>query len=276
MPKSLFLIAFWLLSWTASADTEPTFASATIKTSVSLSPHITELVYSAGGQDGLLGVSAYSDYPASVADKTVIGDAFHLNTELLAQLQPEVVFYWAGGTPQQTVEKLKSMQLNVHAVTINELHDIARAIQDIADTLGTQPTADLEHFATRLQALQNQTWSKQSALIQISDQPIYTVNGDHWMSEAIAVCGLNNVFADLATKSAAVTLESVVLKKPEVIVRTQAMNEHSPVAQWAEIPAIKNQRIAVLEADHFTRPTLRLLLAIEHLCQQVAAYERVN
>lgn len=269
MPKLLILISWLLSCMTGEAATEPTLKDRPIKTSVALSPHITELIYSAGGEVGLLGVSAYSNYPPAVSDKIVIGDAFHLNTELLAQLQPDVVFYWAGGTPQQTIEKIKSMELQAHPVVIEKLSDIPQAIIDMAAALGSEPTAEVQAFTKQLEALQAKTFPRQTALIQISDQPIYTVNGAHWMSEAIDVCGLDNVFADLAASSAAVTLESVVLKKPEVLVRVAPLSTDSPVAKWTEIPAIKNQQIAVLEADHFTRPTLRLLMAITSLCQQI-------
>ena len=273
MPKLLFLLAWLLCCVTLVNANEPATQNHSIKTSVALSPHITELIYSAGAQDGLLGVSAYSNYPPAVSDITVIGDAFHINTEMLAQLKPDVVFYWAGGTPQQTVEKIKSMQLHAQAVVIEDLSDIPQAIKDIATTLGSEPEAEVQEFTSRLQALRDQALPNQTALIQISDQPIYTVNGSHWMSEAIAVCGLENVFADLEPASAAVTLESVVLHKPEVIVRLEPLSPDSRLAQWTEIPAIKNQQVAVLEADHFTRPTLRLLLAIESLCQQVSGHK---
>jgi len=269
MQKPLLLLTFWLILAAPNVLAEATPDKNSIKTSVSLSPHITELLYSAGAQDGLLGVSAYSNYPSAAAAKTIIGDAFHVNAELLLQLQPDVVFYWAGGTPQQTVEKLKSLQLNVHPVRIERLADIPLAIHEMASILGSDASLAVDDFMPRLQALRSQARTQQSALIQISDQPIYTVNGAHWMSEAIGVCGLDNVFADLATPSAAVTLESVVLRKPEVLVRTVPLMDDSPVAQWPDIPAIKNQRIAVLEADHFTRPTLRLMDAIDSLCQQL-------
>ncbi len=240
-----------------------------IITSITLAPHLTELVYSAGGGKNLLGVSAYSNYPPDALDKQIIGDAFHLNIELITQLNPDVIFYWHNGTPAQTIEQLQSMGFQLENIDITYLADIPRAIHQIAQTLHTQAVTATDDFMATITRLKAQHITGQSALIQISNQPIYTVSGAHWMSEAVGVCGLHNVFRDLASLSAAVTLESVVLKKPDVIVRTEPLREEHQLSQWPSIPAIAKQQIAVLEADHFTRPTLRTLSAIESLCQQV-------
>ncbi|VAW48503.1 hypothetical protein MNBD_GAMMA02-678, partial [hydrothermal vent metagenome] len=238
-------------------------------TSISLAPHLTELVYSAGGGGNLLGVSAYSNYPENALTKQIIGDAFHLNLELISELKPDVIFYWHNGTPLQTIEQLKSLGFNLENIDITYLADIPQAIQQIAGTLNTQPLAAVESFLPQLNQLKQQAHTKKTALVQISDQPIYTVSGNHWMSEAIEACGLNNVFDDLSSLSAAVTLEAVVLKMPAVIVRLEPLQAENQLTQWPIIPAVANQHIAVLEADHFTRPTLRTLSAIKSLCQQV-------
>jgi ABC-type Fe3+-hydroxamate transport system substrate-binding protein len=238
-------------------------------TSISLSPHVTELIYSAGGGNNLIGVSAYSNYPADALNKPIIGDAFHLNLELISELKPDVIFYWHNGTPVQTIEQLRSLGFNLQNIEIIELADIPKAILLIADTLKTEAEKQTAQFVQQLTLLKQSPQKLLSALIQISDQPIYTVNGSHWMSEAIEACGLHNVFTDLSQLSAAVTLESVVLEKPEVIIRLEPLDTNSQLSQWPSIPAIANQRIAVLEADHFTRPTLRTLTAIKSLCRQV-------
>ncbi len=238
-------------------------------TSISLAPHLTELVYSAGGGSNLLGVSAYSNYPEDALTKQIIGDAFHLNLELISELKPDVIFYWHNGTPLQTIDQLKSLDFNLENIDITHLADIPKAIDQIANTLNTQPVDAADNFLPQLNKLKQQTHNKQSALIQISDQPIYTVSANHWMSEAIEVCGLNNVFDDLSSLSAAVTLEAVVLKMPAVMVRLEPLQAENQLARWPIIPAVANQHIAVLKADHFTRPTLRTLSAIKSLCQQV-------
>ena len=95
MSKKLIFTALFAVAWLATATTK----QDTIRTSVSLAPHLTELIYSAGAGEQLLGVSAYSNYPPEVAAKTIVGDAFHVNLELIKSLNPDFIYYWKEGTP---------------------------------------------------------------------------------------------------------------------------------------------------------------------------------
>jgi len=236
--------------------------------SITLSPHLTELVYSAGGANTLVGVSSYSNYPEIALTIPVIGDAFRLDLELIKTLDPDVIFYWKNGTANQVVEQLNRLDFNLHEVSIHTLSDIPRAIQDISQVLNTTPTEPINHFLNKLNKIKNRPHTQQSALIQISNQPIYTVNGSHWMSEAIEACGLQNIFANLEAGSAAVTMESIIFKQPQVIINLDQSNTLNPLSKWNNIPAIKNNHIIHVNADKFSRPTLRILDAIETICAQ--------
>jgi hypothetical protein len=52
-------------------------------------------------------------------------------------------------------------------------------------------------------------------LYQIWDQPIYTIGGKHMITDALALCGATNVFAELTTAAPAVTREAAVLRDPD-------------------------------------------------------------
>jgi len=265
MSKKLIFTALFAVAWLSTA----TAKQDTIRTSVSLAPHLTELIYSAGAGEQLLGVSAYSDYPPEVAAKTIVGDAFHVNLELIKSLNPDFIYYWKEGTPTQTISQLQQLGITLVAPEITRLEDIPATIDAIAKQLGSQAAPETHAFLPALDALKKQQHDKQTALIQIANQPIYTVNGTHLMSQAISVCGLTNVFADLEALSAAVTLEAVVVRKPEVLVTLKNDHSNNPLLKWESIPAIANQRIISLNPDHFTRSSLRMLHAIEDLCLQL-------
>ena len=58
---------------------------------VSLAPFLTELVYSAGAGDRLVGAVAFSDYPEAAARLPQVGDFKRLDLEVLLALQPDLV-----------------------------------------------------------------------------------------------------------------------------------------------------------------------------------------
>ncbi len=258
MTKMLKILTICLL-FSAASD-------AKNNTLVTLTPHITELVYTAGAGEHLLAVSAYSDHPEAAKSLPQIGDAFTINQELLLSLNPDVVLYWANNTSQQHLDKIQQLGIQTLPITTDHLADIPKAITQIAALNDSTPASETHSFAERIEQLRAEA-TPQSAFIQVSERPIYTVNGNNIMSEAMAVCGLTNVFNDLPVSSGTVSMEAVVAKDPDVIIRFSPISDNSPLKQWPNLKAIKNNQVIVVNPDHFTRPTLRLLQAIEHICQ---------
>ncbi|KAA3640848.1 MAG: hypothetical protein DWP95_07895 [Proteobacteria bacterium] len=237
---------------------------------VSLAPHITELIYAVGGGDTLVAVSAYSNFPKQASEKAIIGDAFRIDLEQMIALQPDLIFYWHGTTSQQVLRQLKQHNLKTVAIKIDTLSDIGQAMLVIATQLNLPQPAAYHQFKSRLNNLQQSTHDdSRSVFIQLSQQPLYTVSSQHWMSEAASLCGLQNIFSELPTTAATVSQEAVIGHNPDVIIAMQAVNENNPLQQWPQITAIKQQHIAIVDPDTFSRPTPRILDAVDNLCQQV-------
>lgn len=71
----------------------------------------------------------------------------------------------------------------------------------------------------RLSKLQQQYTREEPLRVfyQVWDQPLYTVGGQQIISDALAVCGARNVFADLSLPHP-VSVESVLQRNPDVII----------------------------------------------------------
>ncbi len=258
--RLLFIIL--LISLQATAEKKPLKLA-------SLSPHITELVYSAGAGQHLVGVSSYSNYPDAAQQLPVIGDAFAINQELLLQLKPDLVLYWKDNIAKQMVTQVENLGIKTLAIDTLHINDIPKAIYLIANTVGSTADPSVDKFMSRIESLKaiSKTKAQHKALIQISDRPIYTVNGNHWMSESLDVCGMKNIFADLPLQSTSINIESIIARNPDVLIRFSPLKETELLAQHPQINAIKNNKIIQVNPDHYSRPTLRLLKAIEVLCQ---------
>ena len=61
---------------------------------ITLAPHLAELVVAAGAGDRLVGVSAFTDYPPEAAGLPEIGDAFRVDLEAVAALEPDLILAW--------------------------------------------------------------------------------------------------------------------------------------------------------------------------------------
>lgn len=244
---------------------------------ISLSPHLTELVYTAGAGDRLVGVVEYSDYPAEALDLPRIGDAFRLDYEAIAGVAPDLILSWSSGTPVDVQDRLRGIGYRVISLDAAGLDEVAAQVTRIGELTGMARVAEAaaSAYRARLAALRERYHDAPvvEVFYQVSAQPLFTITGRHVISEAIDTCGGRNVFADVAGLSPAVSLEAVVVAGPDVIV---AGHDTLPggrfeelVAQWSEwtsIPAVRDGHLYVVNSDRMHRPTTRILDAVEMLC----------
>jgi iron complex transport system substrate-binding protein len=239
---------------------------------VSLAPHLTELVYAAGAGDLLVGVVEYSDYPTEARSLPRIGDAWRVDMERLLALQPDMVLTWASGTPDDVVERLDALKLTHREIATYRLADVPIALRTIGAIAGTPAVAEAAAagFDREISELRRLHRSARplSVFIQLDDQPVYTVNGRHIISEVVELCGGRNVFADLPQLAPPVSLEAVIAADPEVIVSTDDTIA-DPLAmwrRWESVRAVRTGAVYALPADTMARATPRLAAGTRATC----------
>lgn len=239
---------------------------------VTLAPNLTELVYASGAGEFLVGVSAYSDHPAAALDLPIIGDAFMIDQERLSALRPDLLLVWEGGTPSHVVDELRDLGYTVEPVRTNSLEDVASAMTRIGHLTGREETARraVLDYRNGLAAIQRPTKPGGDIRVfyQVSARPLYTVNGDHYVSELISLCGGRNIFADLRELAPTVDVEAVVERDPEVILASTDA-EDAAFSEWERWPTIAANQLGnhfKMPADAIGRATPRLIEAAEAVC----------
>jgi len=268
---AVLLLASMLAPWRATA--------APPLRLISLAPNLTEIAYAAGAGSLLVGTVEFSDYPAAAKTVPRVGDAWRVDPEQVLALRPDVVLVWPTGTPETTIARLRSLGLNVVDVPTQSLSDVPRALRQVGRLAGTLPVAEAAalDFETRV-ARQRARYAQRSSLevfIQIDDEPIYTVNGRHVISEIVALCGGRNVFADLPQLAPPISTEAVLAADPEVILST---DDTIPDPQqfwqrWPRLRAVRSGNVYKLSSDLVTRAAPRLAHGVEVTC---AALERAR
>ena len=256
-----------------SESPEPVLPPAPLSRIVALAPNLTELVYAAGAGDTLVGVSAYSDYPPAALDLPIIGDAFTVDHEQLALLKPDALLAWESGIPAHVVEEMRNVGYRVEVIRSRSLNDVAIALRRIGELTGHETEANeaAAAFTAGLKALQQRFASEQtiSVFYQVARRPLYTVNGEHYVSELISLCGGENIFADLNTLAPAIAVEAVVERNPEVMLASSDAGDDA-FAEWKRWPNLAAVRLGnqyLMPADEIVRATPRLLIAGESLCK---------
>lgn len=276
---ALILLTLYALGACSDAPL-PENKSTTYQRVVTLAPNLTELVFAAGAGGSLIGVSAYSDYPPAALELPIVGDAFMIDQEQLAILKPDLLLVWQSGTPAHVVDELRRVGLNVEVIRTSTLADVASAIRRIGLLTGHVEDAEvaisayergLESIAARTDQL-----ADIRVFYQVSQRPLFTVNGDHYVSELIALCGGSNVFADLDKLAPTIDVESVVERDPEVLLASTDAGENA-FAEWQRWPHMAANEAGnqfLMPADAIGRATPRLLQAGEAVCDALAEARR--
>ena len=239
---------------------------------VSLAPSLTELAFAAGAGETLVGTVEYSDYPAAARTLPRVGDGWRVDIERVLALKPDLVLAWSSGTPQEVITRLQSLHLRVVSIQTYRLADIPAALRSIGRIAGTSAAAgaaaaNFEAEIRRLRAAHTGARAV-SVFIQIDDEPLYTVNGRHIISEVVELCGGRNVFAELPQLAPPVALEAVLARQPQVILSTDdTIADPRPYWQrWPRLAAVSAGTIYSMPSDTLTRATPRLVQGAQATC----------
>lgn len=244
---------------------------------VSLSPNLTELIYSLGLGERLVGVSAYSDYPPKARALPRVGGHDRFDQERILALEPDLVVAWKSGTDTALIERLTTLGIPVVVLSFSDLESIPASLITLGRITGIPEVADREArtFRDRLAALTDryQVAPEVRVFYQIWPSPLITVAGDQYIQDVIRRCGGRNLFGELAGATATVTREAVLDRQPHLIVTT-AEDGRNPLADWRTLggtPAVQYDQLAVLPPDTLARPSLRVLEGMERVCRRIEA-----
>lgn len=258
----------------SQADGSPFILAGPAHRIVTLSPHLTELVFAAGAGDRLVATVEYSEYPVAALEIPRIGDAFRLDIERIVSLHPDLVIAWDSGNPRPAVAQLRSLGVSVWTVEIRNPGEIADTLEHIGTATGLGQTANLkaEGLRQRLDDLSRQYQGVESLdyFYQVGARPLFTLNGSHLVSKGLSLCGGHNVFDQEPGLAFQVGYESVIIADPDALFAPYLEGDADPLAAWREWPAmraVQKDALFLLPADSISRATPRFLDSLEYACK---------
>lgn len=272
-----WLLTLMLATQSLAAHSVSTTQSHTYPRLISLAPSFTELVFAAGAGQHLVGVVDYSDYPQTAQTITRVGSLNALNYEAIVQLKPDLILVWRSGSSAQEIQRLRQLGFQLWIRDSQQLEKIPVLIREIGELTGheSQANQEAQRLQHKLQHLRHHYRHRSpiQAFYQLWDKPLITVNGEQFISEALNMCGAENVFADLPLLAPQVNYEAVIQRNPEVILLGgQAERQQNWLNQWQrfnQVEAVAKRQFIEIQSDAFQRPTGRLIDALDGFCQQL-------
>jgi iron complex transport system substrate-binding protein len=247
---------------------------------VSLAPHATELIFAAGAGAYVVGVSEYSNYPPEAKRIPSVGGVSALDLERVMTLKPDLVVVWGSGNSAAQIAKLRSLGVPVFESEPRDFAAVASSIERLAHLAGTDAAgqAAAENFRARLGKIAATYRQRPTVRVfyQIWHSPLMTLNGAHMVSNAIRLCGGENIFAKLPQLAPTVSTEAVLKANPEAIIASSGEKD-DPLSGWRRFPAltaVARGNLFSVDGEWMNRPSPRVLDGTEALCKHLETARR--
>jgi iron complex transport system substrate-binding protein len=248
---------------------------------VTLAPYLTELAFAAGAGAKLVGVSAFSDFPPEAKALPRVSDSAHVDFEAFVRLVPDLVLAWRSGNRARDIAQLEARGLRVFVTEPAGLEDVPRIVRTIGVLAGTASQAEASAAAieARFASLRARYAKVREVRVfyEIWHEPLMTVNGRHYVSAMLALCGGRNVFANAAPLTPVVSREQLLAADPDVIllsvVPAQADAAIAAWRRWSTLRAVKRGALYVIDPALSSRMGARVVEGAEAIC---AALDRAR
>ena len=244
---------------------------------ISMAPHVTELLFAAGGGARIVGAMNYSDYPAAAHSIPLIGSNSQIDLERVIAMKPDLLIVWQSGNTARQIAQLQSLGIPVFHSEPRRLDEVATSLLRFGQLLGTEATAQAAaaEYRAKLAALGARYAGRPPVTVfyQAWDNPLYTLNGEQIASDAIRLCGGTSIFAGLKTIAPQVGVEAVVQKDPEAIVGGKLYTpQDRGLSIWQPyrgMTAVRRDNLFTLDEELLTRPGPRIADGAAALCQRL-------
>ena len=242
---------------------------------ISMAPHVTELLFAAGGGERVVGAVSYSDYPEAAKRIPRIGSNREVDIERIMALKPDLIVAWMHGSSERQIEMVRQLGLPVYLSDPQTLEGIPESLLRLAQLMGTEAAARpvAAELRQQLAALRSRYGGRSPvrAFYQVWDKPLYTLNGRHIVTDALRLCGGENIFHELPVTAPVVTLESVLQRDPEAIFGTAEKN-YGGVNLWRKYPtmtAVRNDNLFTVDGNLLNRAGPRMIAGAAVLCEKL-------
>ena len=214
--------------------------------------------------------------PANAGPVLLVGSSGGHLAQLLA-LRPSVVVVAVDVVQRVRIDRIRALGIPVYRVHVTSLAQMPDSLRRLGALAHTEVAARQRaaRFSADLDVIRAKYRDRApvKVLYQIWDKPIYTIGGEHVISDALAVCGARNIFSDLTTAAPAVTREAAIVRDPDLIVISAPPAEANEwLAEWRKFPSVRAVREGRLESyldERMDRMGPSVVQATASLCELV-------
>jgi iron complex transport system substrate-binding protein len=250
---------------------------------VSLVPALTEMLFAIGAGPRVVGVSSFDEFPPEVAKLPRVGALLDPDTERILSLRPDLVIVYGSQADQR--RQFERAGIRTFSYRHGGIPVVLGTIRDLGRATGQQARAAevVGGLQARLDGIRARVAGRPrpKVLLVFERQPktlreIFVSGGAGFLNEMLEIAGGRNVFEDVARESVQPSTETLLARAPDVIIEVRARGLLDPRETEAErgtwstlssLPAVRNDRVYLLNGQYLVVPGPRLTEATETLAR---------
>jgi len=195
---------------------------------VVIAPSSAETICALGACERIVGVSKFCVSPPALLHKPRIGGLYDPDIERIIALRPDLVVLRGRSDALMTLAQQRGIAVYVDET--DTLEGVVKAARDLGRLLHLEKEATqlIAQFEQRLQDISRRTVGRQRPRVFITvSRPterladILTAGKSSFLSEMVHRAGGDNVFADMDLAYPQVSLETIIARRPDVILELQ-------------------------------------------------------
>ncbi len=238
---------------------------------ITLAPALTEIVFSLGMGNHIVGNTKFCDYPEEAKKIEKIGGFIDLNIEKVISLKPDIIILY-----KEHLKKLKFLKPKVNLVVVNHntLDDIFNSIEIISKELNLEKKGSelIKKIKNELNQIRDLSKNKKRkrVLIIASRNPydlknMYIIGRKDYLNSLLEIAGGINVYSG-SISYPSVSIENIISFSPDYILELSNVNPFNKKKNLFEywkrysfLKAVKNKKVFLIEKSYWLRPSVRIV-----------------
>lgn len=246
---------------------------AKVERAVSLAPNLTEITFAVDAGERLVGDTTYCNYPAEAQKIQKVGDTINPNLETIVSLKPQVVFVSTASQIESFTKTLEGQNIAVFVTNPQDVDGVCKSIFQIGEIFGKDEKAHevVDELKRRVAQVEVKTIDARDVkvFVQISKEPLFTIGKSSFLTDLINRAGGVSVTADVAEAYPKFSKETALALQPEAIILSDSPDNLEPNEVFKNSPAVKNGRVYRINADLLSRPSPRIVEALEQIAKSL-------
>lgn len=242
---------------------------------VSTVPSITELLYSFGLDEEVVGITKFCVHPDTwYRSKPRIGGTKNLHLDKILELKPDLIIANKEENVKEQIEALQG-QVTVEVTEVKSVSDSLQLVLDIGKLVNRVDEAGLIYNRLNVVLDQIKRPTEQTAAYIIWNDPVMSVGHDTYIHAMMKHCGLANVFGD-QTRYPTTSLEELAKLNPDVILLSSEpfpfKDSHIEMYQTA----VPDAKVILFEGEALSWYGSRLLSLGDYIIKQMSILPNNN